>query len=68
VIEEALTHCGLLRQIKKKNLHGPFRLGSVPKGCVPLIYTYSKCKLSINRLSGCHTVPKGVTALLSVLG
>jgi len=39
----------------------------MPKGCVPLIYTYSKCKLSINRLSVCHIVPKGVTAMLTVL-
>ena len=48
-------------------LHGPFRVGSRPTGSVPLIYAYSKCELRINRPSGCHTFPKGVTALQSVL-
>ena len=48
-------------------LHGPFRVGSRPTGRVLLIYAYNKCKLRINRLSECHTFPKGVTALQSVL-
>ena len=53
------TRCGCWHINKKKS--------SILNLTTLMIYVYSYCKIRINRLSGCHTLPNGVIALQSIL-